>query len=204
MDSRTQILSRLGTKQSTTIPGDTPTDLDAEAIRRHFITRAEAARCTVESVASLESAPAAISTYLRGRNLEGPVRLAPELAGRVSVSNAQVGLPVLDQISDGLVVVATCPAAVAETGSVVVTSGEGADARLNYVAETLIMLLPAAGIVSRHEEVWPLLRARMGARLPRLVSFVTGPSRTADIEQTIEFGAHGARHVHILIVEEGL
>ena len=39
--------------------------------------------------------------------------------------------------------------------------------------------------------------------MPRAVNFVTGPSRTADIEQTIQLGAHGPRRLHIVLIEDG-
>ena len=51
--------------------------------------------------------------------------------------------------------------------------------------------------------VWARLRERYGkGRMPRTVNTITGPSRTGDIEQTIELGAHGPRRVHILVVRE--
>ena len=53
-----------------------------------------------------------------------------------------------------------------------------------------------------YEEIWNRLRVRTGKEAPRLVSFITGPSRTADIEQTIEWGAHGPRRLHVLISDE--
>ncbi len=54
-------------------------------------------------------------------------------------------------------------------------------------------------IVAGMEEAWALARAELG-ELPRAVNFVSGPSRTADIEQTIVLGAHGPYRVHLLIV----
>ena len=41
-----------------------------------------------------------------------------------------------------------------------------------------------------------------GAGLPRTVNFITGPSRTGDIEQRIELGAHGPRRLHIVVVDD--
>jgi L-lactate dehydrogenase complex protein LldG len=50
------------------------------------------------------------------------------------------------------------------------------------------------------EHGWDLLRAEHG-QLPRAVNFISGPSRTADIEQTIVIGAHGPYRVHVIVVE---
>jgi L-lactate dehydrogenase complex protein LldG len=38
--------------------------------------------------------------------------------------------------------------------------------------------------------------------MPRNVMLVTGPSRSADIEQTLELGAHGPRRLHVLVIED--
>jgi L-lactate dehydrogenase complex protein LldG len=54
-------------------------------------------------------------------------------------------------------------------------------------------------IVPYMEDAWALLRKEKGD-LPRAVNFVSGPSRTADIEQTIVLGAHGPYRVHIVLV----
>jgi L-lactate dehydrogenase complex protein LldG len=50
------------------------------------------------------------------------------------------------------------------------------------------------------EDAWALARAELGA-LPRAVNFISGPSRTGDIEQTIVLGAHGPYRVHLVIIE---
>ena len=57
--------------------------------------------------------------------------------------------------------------------------------------------------------MWDLLRSRMadsqnglGGLLPRTVNFITGPSRSGDIEQTLLLGAHGPRRLHIILVDD--
>ena len=70
------------------------------------------------------------------------------------------------------------------------------------------MVLPAERIGGAYEEGWAHLRAKGvgatgGGFMPRTVNLITGPSRTADIEQTITLGAHGPRRLHIVIVEGG-
>ncbi len=56
-------------------------------------------------------------------------------------------------------------------------------------------------IVCHLEDAWALLRAEVPA-MPRTVNFITGPARTAGIEQTIQLGAHGLRSLHVVICEE--
>jgi L-lactate dehydrogenase complex protein LldG len=54
-------------------------------------------------------------------------------------------------------------------------------------------------IVRGMEEAWQLARDELG-RLPGSVNFISGPSRTADIEQTVTVGAHGPYRVHVIVV----
>ena len=62
-------------------------------------------------------------------------------------------------------------------------------------------MLKADAIVGGMEALWPLVRARQGkGEMPRSVNFITGPSRSADIEQKLLLGAHGPRALHIILV----
>jgi L-lactate dehydrogenase complex protein LldG len=55
-----------------------------------------------------------------------------------------------------------------------------------------------------YEEAWDSLRAHAGADgLPRTVNFISGPSRTADIEQRLIMGAHGPKRLHVILVGDG-
>ena len=64
-----------------------------------------------------------------------------------------------------------------------------------------MVLISAADIVGSYEEAWNRLRSIYGSgALPRSVNLIGGPSRTADIEQTIVRGAHGPRRLHVLIL----
>ena len=62
-------------------------------------------------------------------------------------------------------------------------------------------------VVATYEDGWTRLRERQRGRrhraMPRTVNFITGPSRTGDIEQRIELGAHGPRRLHIVLIEDG-
>ena len=72
---------------------------------------------------------------------------------------------------------------------------------LNFLPEAHTVLIEAADIVGSYEEAWDRLRAIHGkGTLPRAVNLISGPSRTADIEQTIVRGAHGPRRLLVLIL----
>jgi len=92
-------------------------------------------------------------------------------------------------------------AAVAETGTLMLVSGPESPTRNNFLPETHVVVLRAGEIVGTYEEAWDRLRAARA--MPRVVNFITGPSRTGDIAQKLELGAHGPRRLHIVLVEDG-
>ena len=160
---------------------------------------------TVARVARPEDVPAAVADYLKAANLAPRIRLAPdpELEGlpwdgqpllEVETGKAEAA----DQVS-----VTGAFAGVAETGTLLLVSGPRSPTTLNFLPETHIAVLRASRMVGPYEDAWDRVRALYGrGSLPRTVNFITGPSRTADIEQTIQLGAHGPRRLHILLVED--
>jgi L-lactate utilization protein LutC len=87
---------------------------------------------------------------------------------------------------------------IAETGSLMLLSGPESPTTLNFLPDDFLCLLPESRIVPRLEDAWALLRAERGS-MPRATNIITGPSRTADVEQTIQLGAHGPRRLHVLL-----
>jgi L-lactate dehydrogenase complex protein LldG len=92
-------------------------------------------------------------------------------------------------------------AAVAETGTLMFPSAAERPTTINLLPDTAIAVLRASRVVGPYEDAWDLLRAELGG-MPRNVMLVTGPSRSADIEQTLELGAHGPRRLHVVLIED--
>ena len=99
---------------------------------------------------------------------------------------------------------------VAETGTLVMTSGPRSPTTLNFLPDVHIVVIREQDIAANYEHIWDRLRmdAKPGksgapdvAVLPRTVNWITGPSRTADIEQTLLLGAHGPRKLIILLID---
>jgi L-lactate dehydrogenase complex protein LldG len=170
-----------------------------------FVRMVEAASGTIERVGAAADVPAAVADFLRGQNL--PLRLRhgddPRLAALPWGSAP--ALEVSRGPSDGhdLAAVSHAFAAVAETGTVVLTSGPDNPTTLNFLPDVHVVVVEAGAVAADFETVMEELRDRYGVgTLPRTVNMITGPSRSADIEQTLVLGAHGPRKLHIIVVGE--
>ena len=162
-----------------------------------FKERCEALSSTVDEAASLSEVPAAVARYLAQNGLPRAGVCWPELAGwtggRRSAHGAAPGAG-HDKIG-----ITGCYCAIAETGTLMLLSGPDTHAVTSLLPDTHIAIVPAARIVRSMEDGWDLLRREHGS-LPRQVAFVSGPSRTADIEMTLVLGIHGPYRVHIIVV----
>lgn len=168
-----------------------------------FVSNVEKEFGTVALVADLDAVPGAVVDYLAAQNLPGRVVMAPHPELRAIPWSARPLLEIREgraQASDA-VSVQHGFAGIAETGTLMLPSSPERPVTLNLLAETEIVVLRQSVIVGAYEEGWDRLRAEIGA-MPRNVMFVTGPSRSADIEQTLELGAHGPRRLHIVLVAE--
>jgi len=169
-----------------------------------FVAMAKEAACTVARVADGTAVPAAIAEYLARENLPAKLRVSPDAAVADLPWSTRPLLEITSGRSDGSDEVSLTPAlaGIAETGTLMLTSGAERPTTLNFLPETHIVLLMADQILGGMEEAWGKLRERYGRGvMPRTVNLVTGPSRSADIEQTLQMGAHGPRRLHIIIVD---
>lgn len=175
---------------------------EPSALVARFKANAEAAAATVEQVAP-DQIGQAVATFLRDRNLPGEVAVAAdprldELVQSPSLSVTRRGQPLG---TDGTGV-SHALAGLAETGTVMLASGPHSPSTLNVLPDVHIIVIRADDIVGGLEDAWARLRNSHPEILPRTVHLITGPSRTGDIEQTIQLGAHGPRRVHIVLVDD--
>lgn len=92
--------------------------------------------------------------------------------------------------------------AIAETGTLLLHSRADSPTTLNFLPDLHLVVLAASQVVGAYEEAWQLLRAATGGTLPRTVNLITGPSRSADIEQKLQMGAHGPRQLVIFLLHD--
>jgi len=153
--------------------------------------------------AGADEVPAEIAGWLKRNNLPARAAMAPsaELDRYDWASQKLLELRRGIAVPDDQVAITGAFAAIAETGTLVMASGPGHPVTLNLLPETHVVVLREQDIVGGYETVWERLRAAYGrGAMPRTVNTITGPSRTGDIEQTIELGAHGPRRMHIVVV----
>jgi L-lactate dehydrogenase complex protein LldG len=170
--------------------------------RERFIEKLEKVVGTWAEVASKEHISQAVADYLAAQNLPQRLCAAPH--------------PLLDGIAwpagfqaerrraqgDDRVSLAVAFCAIAETDGLVLLAGPDSPTTLNFLPDDFLCVLPENRIVPRMEDAWALLRSERGS-MPRATNIVTGPSRTADVEQTIQLGAHGPRRLHVLLLQGG-
>ncbi len=215
MASRERILERIrrGQARGGAVPGGAELDLVRNYLRAHprgplpdvggdlvarFRERAAASASTVDAVAAESDVPAAVARYLDAHRLPKCGCVWPAL-GSLEWSGAGLSLQARAAHGDDAVGVSGVFCAIAETGTLCVTSGAATPASVSLVPETHVAVVPATRIVAHMEDAWDLMRTELG-RLPRVVNYISGPSRTADIEQTVVLGAHGPARVHIVVV----
>ncbi|MBN8477166.1 lactate utilization protein C [Sulfuritalea sp.] len=174
-------------------------DTAPAALLERFRVKSELQSSTVEVVAQESEVPAAVARYLAAMNLPTTAVVQPALA---ALDWAAAGLKVEARGARDadLVGITGCFCAVAETGTLMMCSSPDAPATVSLLPETHVAVVRAARILPYMEDAWNLARAELGT-LPRAVNFISGPSRTGDIEQTIVLGAHGPYRVHLVIVE---
>ena len=182
--------------------GIRPSRIDSADLKQMFVDYAEKVDVTVDRVASLDDVPDKVADYLAQENLPAELRVAPDPALDTVPWDKRPTLTVSKGASNGTheVGLTAAFAGIAETGTLMMKSGPAHPTTLNFLPDTHLVVLRASQIVGSYEDAWDRLRA--GEAMPRTVNFITGPSRTGDIEQTIFLGAHGPRRMHIVLVED--
>jgi L-lactate dehydrogenase complex protein LldG len=175
---------------------------DSEAAVEQFMLFAREEAATTERVPEAADIPAAVLRYLRSERLS--LRLIIARNARTSAvdwaSAEDLDCTAGPVGADGDTVVTGCYAGVAEAGAVVTLSSSDHPSEFNFLAATHIVIVQASVVVDSFEELWSRLRADYAENWPRMMNFIVGPSRTADLGVPSRLGAHGPSRVHIVVV----
>lgn len=205
MSSRERILDRVRTNRRGNMDANEPAPDNrlfaapaANApLAAQFLEHAARLGSDVAQVPDLAQVPAAIVRYLDAHSLSRVGACWPELLP-LPWQESNIRLEARAARADDAIGITTCFAALAETGTLMLTSGPRTPATVSLLPETHIAVVSADRIVATMEDAWVRLRA--AGPTPRAVNFVSGPSRTADVEQTVTLGAHGPRRALIVLV----
>jgi L-lactate dehydrogenase complex protein LldG len=170
---------------------------EADVLER-FVAKMLDKAATLVRIGSLAQVGGEVDRFLRAHGADRRACVSPALA-RIAWP-AELDIQYRAAVRADQTSVTPCFAAVAESGGIVTLSGPDTPSTLNFVPENHVVIVHAVQVVRHFEDIWALWRA--SARpMPRTINIISGPSRTADIEQTIQLGAHGPRRLHILLVE---
>lgn len=183
-------------------------------LQQRFIQYATAIFAKVQVVANEEAAAAALALIRQGElkctaairdqypdlyaalAQDGTIPTVAEDLEAQTASRSALGAAL-----DGGTGLALARAGVAETGSLLLAEDGLAPRLVSMLTDICVVLLPVSAIVPGLDEAGALL-TQLESEGHRYMSFVTGPSRTGDIEMVLTIGVHGPKELHILILED--
>ena len=113
----------------------------------------------------------------------------PFLTGKEKIKSTETGIT-------------RCEFLIARLGSIIVSSGQLSGRRMNVYPDVHLVLAYTSQLVPDLKDAFARLNNKYENRLPSLISLITGPSRTADIEKTLVMGAHGPKELYVFLVED--
>ncbi len=200
---RAAVEARIGAKRPNLVPQRA--QLPAEEQVELFVRKAGELATTVERAASLAEVPGRIADWLAGHNLPPRLKISPD-PGLDRIPWAERPMLALEKGAAAIEDTASVTpafAAIAETGTLMLRSGADRPSTLNFVPDNHIVVLGRSQVTGTLEQAIERLR-QFSPEMPRTLNLVSGPSRTADIEQQLVMGAHGPRRLHVILVDEPL
>ena len=164
----------------------------------YFISKAEKASASIIRIRLLDELPGQILKYLNRHRLKQEILMSDDTE-LTSLNWVDMKVHFGKHSGQYDVSLSTAYAGVAETGTLVLISSQQTPTSHNFLSDHHIVLLNLDDLVKYMEDVW--VKLRKDRKNPRTINLVTGPSRTADIEQTIQLGAHGPKHLLVFLYD---
>ncbi len=198
-EQRETLQARLANPPRNLIPARSAGDADARAAL--FIEMAREASAEIIELADFSALPAAVQGLMGDADARQLV-IADTPALKALDWSACEGIELLHRValSGDAFSLTESFAGIAETGTLMLHSGPDSPTTLNFLPDVHLVTLRRSRIVGPYEDAWQLLREETQG-LPRTVNMITGPSRSADIEQRLQMGAHGPKRLVILLID---
>lgn len=113
----------------------------------------------------------------------------PILANDINFIDAEVGIT-------------SCEALIARNGSILISNGNTSGRRLSVYPPIHIVFAKSSQLVMDIKHGMSLIKERYGMQMPSMLTTITGPSRTADIEKRLVLGAHGPKELYVFLIED--
>ncbi len=107
-----------------------------------------------------------------------------------------------ENMTDCKVTVTNCEFLVARTGSIMISSRQASGRKLPVFPDTHIVVAYTSQLVEDIKDALKAIKLKYGEKAPSLISLITGPSRTADIEKTLILGAHGPKEIYLFLIDD--
>lgn len=198
---RNEVMARIKTHKTTIIPKRSKLG-QADQIQL-FREMASKAAAQIVDLNSLTELPNAVARWLQQHNLSSLVSASDECFSDLDWTplGAIHREERIAKASD-VASLTTSMAGIAETGTLMLYSRPESPTTLNFLPDCHLVLLKESNIVGSYENAWTLVRKQNPDQMPRTVNLITGPSRSADIGQKLQMGAHGPSALIIFILKD--
>jgi L-lactate dehydrogenase complex protein LldG len=175
--------------------------LPKEECRSQFVTTLQRQGAIVEQVDRLEVLPQAIADFLVKYEIPAKIRHGnDEVLTALPWDTVSITREMGPAEAENELSLSRALAGAVETGTLFLVSGPENPSTLNFLPPTNMVVLLADDLVGSYERAWDRVRSQFLQDFPRAVMLISGPSLTADIEQTLVRGAHGPLNLIVFLV----
>lgn len=200
-DARADILARLRQGRREPVAAAPTPQSTAAGNLDDFLRGLEKVSASHETVSDKQQIGEAIERYLISLNAGHELVVTAAMHNLGVLNDSRLQLQAAPTRGNEASAVSLAYAGIAETGSLVMLSAADTPMSSNFLPDNFICVLETRHVLPDMEALWARMR-REQHPMPRALNIITGPSRTADVEQVIQLGAHGPRRVHVILWDE--
>lgn len=192
---------RINAHKATIIPKRS--QLDKAGQIQLFRDMASGAAAELIDINSMNHLPAAVAEWLNKHDFKSLVSASDDCLNELDWSAlGDIKREQRVAQSGDVASLTTSMTGIAETGTLMMYSRPESPTTLNFLPDCHLVLLRESTIVGSYEDAWQMVREQNPDEMPRTVNMITGPSRSADIGQKLQMGAHGPCVLVIFILKD--